>query len=73
MPPKTRRPATGARKRRTLSLEAEIRQIHAVLERRLEMIHDLQHTSSIQFQRIAQIQAELDELKKACAKLVRQQ
>ena len=33
------------------------------------MIHELQHTCAIQFQRIAQMQAELDEIKKAWQKV----
>ena len=61
-------PSAKPRKRRRLSIEADLRQIHATLERRLEMIHELQHAYAIQFQRIAQMQAELDEIKKAWQK-----
>lgn len=69
MPRRPRRATSRPQKKRSLSIEAEIRQIHAILDRRLEMIHDLQRTCTIQFQRIAQMQAELDELKKAKTKL----
>jgi hypothetical protein len=69
MPRKTNRPSAKPRKSRRLSIEADLRQIRATLERRLEMIHELQHTCAIQFQRMAQMQAELDEIKKAWQKV----
>jgi hypothetical protein len=47
----------------------DIREIHRIFAERGEMLVKLQHTCTIQFRRIAQIQAELDELKKATAEL----
>jgi hypothetical protein len=67
--PKRPRRASAPRQRRRPSIETEVRQIRNILERRLEIIDDLQRTCSIQFQRIAQIQAELDQLKRAWARL----
>jgi len=52
-------------KREPASFAAEIREIRATLDHRLEVIEELQRICEVQFQRIAQMQAELDVIKKA--------
>jgi hypothetical protein len=47
-------------KREPASFAAEIRDIRATLDHRLATFEELQRICEIQFQRIAQIQAELD-------------
>ena len=47
----------------------EVREIHRILAVRAERLDELQHTCTVNFQRIAQVQAELDEIKTALAKM----
>jgi hypothetical protein len=54
-------------KREPASFAAEIRDIRATLDHRLTTLEELQRICEIQFQRIAQIQAELDLIKKVWA------
>jgi hypothetical protein len=47
---------------------AEFERILRILDERKELIENLQHTCTIQFERIAQMQAQLDHLQRTLAK-----
>ena len=55
--------------KRTDVTRAEYNRIIEVLNERNEILNGLRHNSDIQFQRIAQIQADLDLIKRALEKL----
>jgi len=48
--------------------QADISKIHRIFDERREWLEKLEHTCSVQFARIAQIQAELDEIRRAWLK-----
>ena len=55
--------------RRTVS-PADIERIYRVFDDRRRLIEDLQHTCTIQFERIAQMQAQLDLLERKVNQLL---
>ncbi|PYR62559.1 MAG: hypothetical protein DMF91_06265 [Acidobacteria bacterium] len=55
--------------KRTDVTRAEYNRIIEVLNERNEILNGLRHNSDIQFQRIAQIQADVDLIKRALEKL----
>jgi prefoldin subunit 5 len=67
MPSKSR-----TRRRRPTGSEyatkADIAEIHRILDERRNWLESLEGTCKVQFQRIAQIQAELDEIRRAWRK-----
>jgi hypothetical protein len=58
--------ARGARSRP--ATQADVEAIRRTFDERRQWLEKLEHTCSIQFARIAQIQAELDDLKRAVLK-----
>lgn len=62
--PRTRARRTKSRAPRRLTIRAELRQLRALIDRRFEVIEALQRASEIQFRRIAQLQAEIDQVKR---------
>jgi hypothetical protein len=62
---RSRRPKARSR----YATAEDVREIHRILALRAERLDELQHTCTVHFQRIAQIQAELDEVKTALAKM----
>jgi hypothetical protein len=62
-----RRSSSRAERSRPAS-QADIEAIHRTFDERRQWLERLEHTCSIQFSRIAQIQAELDVLKRAVLK-----
>ena len=68
----TKRARRGSRRPKATSRYAtakEVREIHRILAVRAERLAELQHTCTVHFQRIAQLQAELDEVKAALGRM----
>jgi hypothetical protein len=63
-----RSPRPTARSR--YATAADVREIHGILAVRAKRLDELQRTCTLHFQRIAQIQVELDEIKMALAKII---
>ena len=61
-------PRKSARRSPRSATKADIANIHRIFDERKEWLEKLEHTCSIQFARIAQIQAELDEIRQAWMK-----
>lgn len=67
--PRRVRPAKQIPVRRRIDVtRAELNQMIARLNERTEIINDLRHNQDVQFQRLAQLQAEVDLLRRAFEK-----
>ena len=62
-------PRKTSRSSSRFATKADIAEIHRIFDERKEWLEKLEHTCSIQFARIAQMQAELDEIRRAWSKV----
>ena len=72
-PPNKRLPAIPPPRRRSTArvdvTRAEFNELIRILHERAEILEGMRRTLEVQFQRMAQIQAELDEVKRAWARM----